>query len=504
MQIKLYFYNLFCLCYSKEIPWPNKPSSWTSVPSDCNSLSDSQFLFGSQFCPENSQSASAPLEFSIQQRQGKSSQQNSQDNESSIFAKYQSKPQLFGGDGKEKGSLNFPAGRFKGVLEQFEENKKKIKEKYDKYANTLLESLDQLTVQQNEQHLKLCEQLGYMQLPSLLSEFQTFISAPRVLSHLKDRESQTSPNMLLTQLPSSPHLSLLNIPAGSKVIATISSTPDKENVGTPQRSHIIAGCPDADNVLCTLFANEAAGSHEACWLLTQEPCQATPVRKVIKRDKQVKGRNAVRLSQLNWAHKDSMFMQKHSGDQMNEKLGTDRKKQSKGRGSRIKKREQKLGSQRKKPYSFRKDGNRSRYTNLSMLQNSTGKGSSKSEKSKHSYRNTKNPDNSCLGTMFVNHKKMCCPENKIAEKPKLVFQSHENKQYTPNLQETSGVRKMVDLSSTKNNSSFWACSSPESSLSQNQMRWYSLFDNHSPACSISVQQKCTTYCSLLLDSDSSD
>ncbi|XP_044307646.1 interactor of HORMAD1 protein 1 [Varanus komodoensis] len=420
---------------------PNKPSSWTSVPSDCNSLSDSQFLFGSQFCPENSQSASAPLEFSIQQRQGKSSQQNSQDvswmskasllelynlcrftrqnacssyvdhsksdpagpqclghwiieaiklayqlNESSIFAKYQSKPQLFGGDGKEKGSLNFPAGRFKGVLEQFEENKKKIKEKYDnevlntfilntkeslqretvqshyglvlnalrdrnEMEQTLLgmgkslqdkdteisalksslqllrESLDQLTVQQNEQHLKLCEQLGYMQLPSLLSEFQTFISAPRVLSHLKDRESQTSPNMLLTQLPSSPHLSLLNIPAGSKVIATISSTPDKENVGTPQRSHIIAGCPDADNVLCTLFANEAAGSHEACWLLTQEPCQATPVRKVIKRDKQVKGRNAVRLSQLNWAHKDSMFMQKHSGDQMNEKLGTDRKKQ---------------------------------------------------------------------------------------------------------------------------------------------------------------------------------
>ncbi|KAF7250049.1 Interactor of HORMAD1 protein 1 [Varanus komodoensis] len=115
---------------------PNKPSSWTSVPSDCNSLSDSQFLFGSQFCPENSQSASAPLEFSIQQRQGKSSQQNSQDNESSIFAKYQSKPQLFGGDGKEKGSLNFPAGRFKGVLEQFEENKKKIKEKYDKMSDS--------------------------------------------------------------------------------------------------------------------------------------------------------------------------------------------------------------------------------------------------------------------------------------------------------------------------------------------------------------------------------
>lgn len=53
-------------------------------------------------------------------------------NEPSIFAKYQSKPQLFAGDGKEKGPFNFPAGRFKGVLEQFEENKKKIKEKHDK------------------------------------------------------------------------------------------------------------------------------------------------------------------------------------------------------------------------------------------------------------------------------------------------------------------------------------------------------------------------------------
>ncbi|XP_062977697.1 interactor of HORMAD1 protein 1 [Elgaria multicarinata webbii] len=279
---------------------PNKSSSWTSVPSDYNSMSDSQCLFGSQFCPENSQSASVPLEVSIQQRQGRSSQQSSQDNEPSIFAKYQSKPQLFGGDGKERGSLNFPAGRFKSVLEQFEENKKKIKEKYDNEVlnsfvlNTkeslqrtqkvvlgdscstpwplacgvshvqetyqshyglvlnalkdrnemeqallgmekrlqdkdteisglnsslqlLKESLDQLTAQQNEQHLKLCEQLGHMKLPSLLAELETFISAPRVPIHLKDNASQTSPDMLLTQLPYNPHLSVLNISPGIQV-----------------------------------------------------------------------------------------------------------------------------------------------------------------------------------------------------------------------------------------------------------------------------------------------
>ncbi|KAG8127903.1 hypothetical protein E2320_014781, partial [Naja naja] len=105
-----------------------KPSGWTSAPNERNSISDSQFLFGSQFCSENSQSASTSAEFSIPQRQDKGSQQNSQDNDISIFAKYQSKPQLFGKEEKENVSF---AGRFKGVMEQFEENKKKIKEKYD-------------------------------------------------------------------------------------------------------------------------------------------------------------------------------------------------------------------------------------------------------------------------------------------------------------------------------------------------------------------------------------
>ncbi|XP_074813383.1 interactor of HORMAD1 protein 1 [Natator depressus] len=109
----------------------NKSSSRSSAPSDYSSLSDSQFLFGSQFCPENSQSAPVPLEFSAQSRQQKSSQQNSQDSEPSIFTKYQTKPQLFGGDEKEKGSFNFGVGNLKNVLEQFEVNKKKIKDKHD-------------------------------------------------------------------------------------------------------------------------------------------------------------------------------------------------------------------------------------------------------------------------------------------------------------------------------------------------------------------------------------
>ncbi|NWI33126.1 IHO1 protein, partial [Sula dactylatra] len=68
---------------------PNKFSTRSSVPSDYSSLSDSQLLFGSQFCLENVQSAAAPLELGTQL-----GQQNSQDSEPSIFTKYQTKPQL--------------------------------------------------------------------------------------------------------------------------------------------------------------------------------------------------------------------------------------------------------------------------------------------------------------------------------------------------------------------------------------------------------------------------
>ncbi|NXT10579.1 IHO1 protein, partial [Prunella fulvescens] len=68
---------------------PNKFSMRSSTASDYSSLSDSQLLFGSQFCPENAQSATAPLELGTQQ-----GQQNSQDSEPSIFTKYQTKPQL--------------------------------------------------------------------------------------------------------------------------------------------------------------------------------------------------------------------------------------------------------------------------------------------------------------------------------------------------------------------------------------------------------------------------
>lgn len=49
--------------------------AWSNNQPDYSSLSDSQFLFGSQFCPENTETLAAPLDFGTHLRQHKQTQQ---------------------------------------------------------------------------------------------------------------------------------------------------------------------------------------------------------------------------------------------------------------------------------------------------------------------------------------------------------------------------------------------------------------------------------------------
>ncbi|XP_050996488.1 interactor of HORMAD1 protein 1 [Acomys russatus] len=262
-------------------PGTTKPSNWNSNQTD-GSLSDSQFLFGSQFCPENSETLLTSLDAGAYLRHPKQMQQNSVDNEPSIFTKYQTKPQLFGGDAKDEGlfSLPLPAGKSKGLLKQFEEKKRNATDKCDSemlynfvshfqeviyklqtsvekseehlssssqsildsletIAKTFqetarvqhdlmveavqdrgcveqaireiqksfearqgefiemksnLKNLEVLVAQQNKNLQQLCENLGQLNVPSVLEELKKFASAPQVARHLKDSTSQTSPS----------------------------------------------------------------------------------------------------------------------------------------------------------------------------------------------------------------------------------------------------------------------------------------------------------------------
>ncbi|XP_067320877.1 interactor of HORMAD1 protein 1 [Anolis sagrei] len=542
---------------------PNKPPSWTSAPSDYNSMSDSQFLLGSQFCPENSQSGPLPFEFCIQQRQDRNSQQNSQDNESSIFAKYTSKPQLFGGDGKDKGSLNFPSGRFKGVLEQFEENKRKIKEKHDnellntfilntkeslqrlecsfaKFEDTLKsvlsalenhsksmqetsqshyesvlnafkernemeqallemekslllkateisdlkanlqslkESLEQLTAQQKEQHLNLCEQIGLMQIPRLLAELQAFISSPRAPTHIKDSASQTSPNMILAH-----HGNISNTSPGNKVVSMIASPQSKKNLDTQQQSsHNAARGHDANNSLyisCTTAAVPSS-SPEGCWPFTQDLSQATPIRKVLKRDNRRKGLIPRRPLNQNQTHITNTLLQNHAEEHKNKVLSTSGNMPNKSRGKRVRKRKSKMWGNRKRLYSYKKEINCLTYSNADVKQNINGRGCSNLEKTQSSF----NPDSSSLAPSPV------------------VLQSQENVPCAANVQGMPGVQNKVGYSNTKNNNFFWVNSSPDSCLSP---KWFHLFENNSPSRATSPQKESKTCCPIFLDSEYSD
>ncbi|KAM5315298.1 interactor of HORMAD1 protein 1 [Glossophaga mutica] len=260
-----------------------KSSNWTNNQTDYSSLSDSQFLFGSQFCPESSETLSAPLDFGVHVRDPKQLQKNSLDSEPSIFTKYQTKPQLFGEDTKDGGLFPLPlsVGKSKGLLEQFEEKKKRAKDKCDSenlynFISHVRESIHKLqtSVEKSEEHLssrsqsildsletvartlqetaqaqsnlvletvqdkgsmeqailemqkrfdsrqaefiemksnlkhlevvvaqqskdfqQLCEQLGQLNVPSVLAELKSLISVPRGPEHVTDSTSQTSPQL---------------------------------------------------------------------------------------------------------------------------------------------------------------------------------------------------------------------------------------------------------------------------------------------------------------------
>ncbi|XP_067316191.1 interactor of HORMAD1 protein 1 [Pseudorasbora parva] len=93
--------------------------------SDYSSLTDSQFLWGSQMWPDNSQGFTQEMS-----GQSRGSQHTSQEvKEMMVSSSYSSKPFLFGGDGKIQ---NFTGGKSVGMLDRFEEEKQKSKEKYER------------------------------------------------------------------------------------------------------------------------------------------------------------------------------------------------------------------------------------------------------------------------------------------------------------------------------------------------------------------------------------
>ncbi|XP_068450613.1 interactor of HORMAD1 protein 1 [Clinocottus analis] len=137
--------------------------SRNGTTSGYSSITDSQFFFGSQFWPENSQGPSQDMSLS-----SRTSQQSSQEGSDPKFSSsYHTKPFLFG-EFKDK-SKAF------GILDKFEEDKKKAKEKTDgdmfaKECNNFRDTLNNIhqLVAGTERNTAVCQ--------TILQKFDTFAS----------------------------------------------------------------------------------------------------------------------------------------------------------------------------------------------------------------------------------------------------------------------------------------------------------------------------------------
>ncbi|XP_031707371.1 interactor of HORMAD1 protein 1 [Anarrhichthys ocellatus] len=142
-----------------SIPTGNR----NGATSGYSSFTDSQLFFGSQFWPENSQGLSQDMSLS-----SRTSQQSSQEGSDPKFSSsYHTKPFLFG-DLKDK-SKTF------GILDTFEEEKKRAKEKMDgdilaKECNNFRETLNniQQLVTGTERNTAVCQ--------TVLEKFDNFAS----------------------------------------------------------------------------------------------------------------------------------------------------------------------------------------------------------------------------------------------------------------------------------------------------------------------------------------
>ncbi|XP_062829827.1 interactor of HORMAD1 protein 1 isoform X2 [Anolis carolinensis] len=318
-----------------------------------------------------------------------------------------------------------------------------------------------------------------MQIPRLLTELQAFISSPRAPTQIKDNASQTSPNMMLTQQPHDCHGNISKTSPGNKVVSMIASPQSKKNLDMQQQSgHIAARGQDANNSIYISCSTAAvpSSSPEGCWPFTQDLYQATPIRKVLKRDNRGKRLTLRRPLQQNQTRISNTLLQNHAEEHKNRVLSTNGNMPNKGRGRGVRKKKSKMWGHKKSLYSSKKERNYLMYINADVKQNINGRGCSNLEKTQYSF----NPGSSSL-----------------APSP-AVLQSQENVQCAASVQGIPGVQNRMGLSSTKNNRFFWANSSPDSCLSP---KWFHLFENNSPSSS---QKESKKYCPIFFDSEYSD
>lgn len=192
----------------------------------------------------------------------------------------------------------------------------------------LKESLESLPAQLRDQHLKLCEEQGFLKVTNALAELHTFISSARSAPHMADNSSQTSPGPLRDCVwgeenvrgPccrgrgvcsswgwSQPHFVTrgeqqgqspignqvtgdgkpagdLNTPSGEKVSPTAAAVCGRENTSLQEVKDGFETQSCANHpCLCCSNSHFLGGSQKKCCPVPQELPLPTPLRKAVRR-----------------------------------------------------------------------------------------------------------------------------------------------------------------------------------------------------------------------------
>lgn len=429
----------------------------------------------------------------------------------------------------------------------------------------LKESLELLTAQQNEQHVKLCKQLSCLQFPNILTELQTFISTSRLPSHIQDNTSQTSPAMFqdlflsqektcqqcyqttrvcrIASFQTQPHtMTMLNQPdhsnreiagddtyrsdsntgSGRKVGPITAALQDKENV-TIQESksalemHAYANKPPC---VCCCSTGISRASHQKHQLLPQEKSCATPLRKTGR--KEFKRTKAVTRAQENQSHICFSPIQNYMAEQTDEATGHVMMQKT-SLGNRLKKEKSKQNHRSKvtvwkRMYFSKKKGEFSKCPDNGLKKKMTNGGMERKDSGKNGKSQdtvTLQSENSAEGSSAPSQQKLSRATHRKSEDSLPVLHPRENMELPAARRKGMLESKNgMGIFSASRNPSLWDSSSQESSFSlynlkdEKQRSLFSLPSSTGSAkscLSVSpVQQKTMTFCSLAFDSDYSD
>ncbi|XP_053933053.1 interactor of HORMAD1 protein 1 isoform X1 [Cuculus canorus] len=425
----------------------------------------------------------------------------------------------------------------------------------------LKEGLETLPAQLSDQHLKLCEELGFLKLPDTLAELRKFLSSARPPPHMADNSSQTSPGPCRhcaqgkdahqpccqgrglcssSAQPPSPlmavgeqqgdsstrnHVTGSGVPdgdpntaSGGKVSPTATAACGRENTSVQEVKYGSEIQSSANHLcLCCASSHFSGGSQKKHCPVPQELPLPTPLRKAVRRG--TRGFGTMTPSQQRQPQLCHLSVQKAASGRIDDNLSTDLEVENAAVGSKAKQKPTRIpwnkAMGRKKMCPAMRKGELSRCADGGLRQrkaNGIIESESSRKKSFPRYMVALNLGSSNVVFPAPSQQLLSSTQPRRTKNfPPVPCSNKSLQQLADRKKRSLEIKKRANVSSAKNN--FWDSSPQEnvlsltSSVGEDQLSCFSLRSPASfkkPHPGNTLAQQNMACCSLVFDSDYSD